>query len=249
MKTFAIVGKNKSNVKALKRHLLLHKFIYGKKKPDFIVSLGGDGTYLYAERLYPGIPKLLVRDSKICNKCDNTVFDHVITKLKTNQYRIEQCIKLDAFVNGKRRLTAANDIVLRNRHLAHAIRFLINVNNKPIDGELIGDGIVIATPYGSTAYFHSITRKQFASGIGIAFNNLTAQRRPLVVEEKATITITMTREDAELAADNDPQTLRIREGDVITIRKRKETAKIIKVHIGLTERFKRIKLLGRRKSM
>ncbi len=249
MRRFAIIGKNKPNSAALKRHLLSHGFVYQAKKPDFIISLGGDGTYLYAERLYPGVPKLLIRDSKICNKCDNTVFDHVIGKLKANQYRIEQCIKLDASVNGRWKLTAANDIVLRNKRLTHALRFMVSVDQRRVDGEFIGDGIVIATPYGSTAYFHSITGKQFASGIGIAFNNLTSPRRPLVVNDKAAITITMTREDAELAADNDPQTLRIRQGDVIAIRKRKETAKIIKVHVGLTERFRRMKLLGRRKSM
>jgi len=249
MKRFAIVGRNKENAKELKHHLLLHRFIYDGKKPDFIISLGGDGTYLYSERLYPGIPKLLIRDSNICYKCGEDRLDKVIDRLKAGHYRIIESIKLDAFVNGKHRLTCSNDFVLRNKRLTQAIRFALDIGARRVDGELIGDGLVISTPFGSTAYFHSITKQHFERGIGIAFNNPTKTMRPLVVDEDAPIRITMVREDAELAADNDPMLVQVKEGDVIEVRRRKESARIITMRMGLMERLKSLDLLGRRRSM
>ncbi|MBI4150287.1 NAD(+)/NADH kinase [Candidatus Woesearchaeota archaeon] len=249
MKRVVIVGKNRENVKALKQHLLIHGFVYDNKKPELVISLGGDGTYLYAERQYPSVPKLLIRDSNICNKCGEDVLDKVIDKLKAGKYHVLECMKLDAQVNGKRVLTCANDFVLRNKRLTQAIRFALDIGTKQIDGELIGDGLVISTSYGSTAYYYSITKQHFNYGIGIAFNNLTKRMRPLVVDENAILRITMVRESAELAADNNPKLVRVNQGDVIEIRKRKETAKILKVNIGFWEWLKHVQFLGRRRSI
>lgn len=249
MKRLAIVGKNKENVAALKHHLLLHGFVYDAKKPEFVVSLGGDGTYLYAERQYPSVPKLLVRDSSICNKCGEDVLDRIISKLKNSQYTIKECIKLDAFVNGKHALSCANDFILRNKRLTQAIRFSLAVDQRQIDDEMIGDGLVIATPYGSTAYYYSITKQHFKYGIGIAFNNLTRRMMSLVVGEDAAITIRMIREDAELAADNDKRVVAVREGDIIRVQRKKETARIIILHRSLLEWFATLRILGRRRSV
>ena len=60
---FFIVSKNQKSKTALKKTLKRIGCDYGERKPDIIVSLGGDGTFLLSERLYPGIPKLLIRDS------------------------------------------------------------------------------------------------------------------------------------------------------------------------------------------
>lgn len=37
---------------------------------------------------------------------------------------------------------------------------------------LIGDGVLVATPFGSTGYYRSITGGTFSSGLGVAFNNV-----------------------------------------------------------------------------
>ena len=249
MKRFAIVGKNKENVKALKQHILHHDFVYDEKKPEFVISLGGDGTYLYAERDYPSIPKLMIRDSNICNKCEEDIVDVIIKKIKKQQYTIEECIKLDAHINGKYALTCANDFILRNKRLTQAIRFAVDIDEKRINNEFIGDGVIIATPYGSTAYYYSITKQHFRYGIGLAFNNLTKHQRPLVVDENAVLRISMIREEAELAADNQLTTITLKEGDSIEIKKARQKAKIMRVNPGIKEKLKQLPFIGRRRSM
>jgi len=37
---------------------------------------------------------------------------------------------------------------------------------------VVGDGILVATPFGSTGYYRSITGGQFTDGLGVAFNNV-----------------------------------------------------------------------------
>ena len=37
-----------------------------EKNPDFIVCYGGDGTVLFSERKFPGVPKLIIKTSRAC---------------------------------------------------------------------------------------------------------------------------------------------------------------------------------------
>ena len=40
-------------------------FKYSEIKPDIVISLGGDGTYLRSERKWPGVPKIIVKYNSI----------------------------------------------------------------------------------------------------------------------------------------------------------------------------------------
>ncbi len=249
-----MVGKNAGNVANVKETLVENGFSLVKSSPDLVICIGGDGTFLYAERKYPSAPKLLIRDSDICKKCNVDLLTDVLHQLKSRELDIEEHMKLAARVIRKGRTFAtrecANDIVLRNRHLPEAVRFAVSIDGKDVDGELIGDGVIIATPFGSTAYFYSITRKTFRKGIGIAFNNTTRQIAPIIVGPGSTILIRLLRKDADLAFDNDPDILRLRQGDAIEIKKSKAPARIVKIkrpRIGLLHWVR--KRWGRRQSM
>ncbi len=39
--------------------------------PDVVIAFGGEGTFLYSEMTYPGVPKVLVLHSSKCQKCKN----------------------------------------------------------------------------------------------------------------------------------------------------------------------------------
>jgi len=197
------------------------------KNPDIVITLGGDGTFLVAERDFPGVPKLLVRDSKICNKCDWDGLEPVLERLAISKYEVQEFNKLEARANGKV-LLAANDIVIRNTYPTHAIRFIVKVDGKEVDDELIGDGIVVSTAFGADGYFYSITKERFQKGIGIAFNNVTRKRKPLMVEG-GTIEIKITRGHGMLAADNNPKMVEVKEGDEIVINLSKEKARVVKL--------------------
>jgi len=70
-----LFGKNSEKIKSL-----VEKFGFEivTQNPDIIISFGGDGTLLSAEREYPGIKKLPIRDSQFCHKCHHqSVVDHL----------------------------------------------------------------------------------------------------------------------------------------------------------------------------
>ncbi|MBT3407256.1 hypothetical protein HN415_01090, partial [Candidatus Woesearchaeota archaeon] len=171
MKSYQIIGHNKKSVESLKKLLKRLGFKYEKKDPDMIISLGGDGTFLYSERKFPGIPKLLIKDSQVCSKCQNLKFDEIFMKILLKNYIILEHSKLVATFNKKKYL-ATNDFIIRNKTPTHAIRYQVTVDEKETL-VIIGDGVVISTPFGSTGYYNSITRTNFNQGIGIAYNNTT----------------------------------------------------------------------------
>jgi NAD kinase len=220
---FAIVGKNGKVVEEYKKILLKDHNAYSKK-PDIVISLGGDGTLLLSERLYPSIPKIPIRDKSICMVCNWNSLYPILKRLEKEKYKIKEYSKLESFVKGKR-LLCANDFVFRNKNPYEAVRFDVYINAKKTSH--IGDGVVISTAFGSSAYFYSITKKNFKSGIGIAFNNIRDRLRYKILKD-GKITIKVTRGKATFSCDNSKDIIQLKEKDTFTVRKSKMKMRIIK---------------------
>ncbi len=197
--------------------------------PDVIITYGGDGTLLSAERNHPGIPKLPIRNSKVCIKCPNHDEKTLLEKLKTGELQLEQHPKLEASFTGET-VYAINDIVIRNKEAIHAIRFEIFNPKLEINEKLIiGDGIVAATTFGSSAYFKSITRKTFDKGFALAFNNPTEPLEPIFFDEKDSFKFKLLRGLASLTYDNGHSISQVPEGDEVTFKISNKKAQIYKL--------------------
>ncbi len=223
MQKIAIVRRENKPIDGWKELIEKYGFKLDQKFPDLVLSVGGDGTFLIAERQYPGIPKILIRESKICIKCHDSPAEHILEKIKNKKFRIEEFQKLEVSFKNKI-LKAANDIIIRNKLPVNAIRFKMS----DTDEELIGDGIVAATSFGSTGYFHSITKKSFNSGFGLAWNNTTKKIKPLLLKD-INKTLEIIRGNALVSADNNEKIIEIKERDKIKIYSSKEKARIIKL--------------------
>lgn len=189
--------------------------------PDAIISYGGDGTLLSLERKYPGVPKLPIRDSLVCKKCPDHQEELLLKELLQGKLSLKKYTKLQTVVAGQT-IHALNDFVIRNTLPIHTIRFKV----APQDKLLIGDGIVISTPFGSTGYFKSITRQTFSFGFGLAFNNTTEQKAPEFFDEKDTIVFKLIRGSATLSFDNNPQIIPVIESLEISFKTSSQKAKI-----------------------
>ncbi|MBI2546392.1 NAD(+)/NADH kinase [Candidatus Woesearchaeota archaeon] len=222
----AVVGKSAHLVKV---PLKEHGFTVVKKNPDLVISFGGDGTSLYGERVYPGIPRVLIRHSKICKTCPKHDYATIFNALKAGKYSIVEQLKLEARINNlPQRFIALNEIDIHHK-VPHAVRLQVSINGRIIKELVIGDGVLVATPHGSTAYFNSMTGKSFSKGLGIAFNNAVTRDKPLFADENAVIKVKVLRGPALLVSDNSHKMPMLEAGDVITIRKSSQKARIVKI--------------------
>lgn len=222
----AVVGKNKKLiVGSLKRH----GFTIVSKNPELVISFGGDGTSLYGERVYHGVPRVLIRHSKTCNKCPSHNYEQIFHAILTKNFEIIDELKIEAAVNNKgKKMKALNEIDVHNQ-VPHATRLQLKINGRVIENNVIGDGILVSTPHGSTGYFKSITRKDFNKGLGIAFNNSVTYEKPMFVNENSVIKVKVLRGPALLIADNGHRITLLKTNNTVTIKKSNETAKIIKL--------------------
>lgn len=198
------------------------------KNPDIVISYGGDGTLMRSEHAFPGIPKLVLKGSSICKFCSPLPNEEILSRTANGEFIERKLIKLEARAKGKI-LIAVNDIVIHNGDPRHAIRYTLTIDTKKIGEEIIGDGIVVATPLGATGYYRSITDSSFDVGLGLAFNNSTEQSDHMVFDDDKTVTLTITRGPAIVYADNIPETIELTEGDTIHVAKSKETGTLITV--------------------
>lgn len=201
------------------------------KNPDLVIAHGGDGALLGAEREYPGIPKLPVRDQLTAPRCiDHHSFEKILDLYLNGTLEKTELIKIAGFSNG-RKIIGINDIFIHNVDRGGALRYRVLINDVPYGHEIIGDGVGIATVHGSTAYYRSITHSIFRIGIGLAFNNSTEVTNHQVLPEDTVIKVRMTRGPAVLVADNSPEQILLELGDEVTMKKIPEKAIIFGLDI------------------
>jgi len=218
--------------KLMEKELAKNGLKLDKKNPDIVISFGGDGSALYGERTYPGVPRIMIKHSKVCVKCKEHDFSKVLTKLKEKKYKIVEEIKVEGVVNKdpKKKLIGLNEIGIHHGIPTKAIRLMLKVNGKIIENQVIGDGLLVATPYGSTGYFYSISRKKFSKGLGIAFNNsVNINRKNVIVNDNSMIEVKILRGKGLMTADENEKMIPLKIGDTITIRKSKGKARIIEL--------------------
>lgn len=168
-----------------------------------IITLGGDGTVLYAARTHADPTILPVRAGD--SEGNRAAFDadQLIDQLDSLEngggtLKTKQYPTLTAFQDGeelKGEFRALNEISLHHSSPVLAATFDVTIRDR---GErhhfegLIGDGMLVATPFGSTGYYRAITRGTFTEGFGVAFNNIHKPRDiPLyqVLSEQAVVEI------------------------------------------------------------
>jgi len=226
MRRYSISAKKPDKVPQVRQTAQSKGFVYDEDDPDFMITIGGDGTFLIAERECPGLPKLLVRDSLICFKCHDEPLDEMLDMVRNGDGSIMEFRKLRA-VAGDREKVATNDIVIRNSDPRHALRFRLHTEGEAVGELFIGDGIVAATAFGSTGYFRSVTRRTIKQGFGVGFNNITEAHDPLSLPEGGRVELEVVRQDAHLLADNDPEMFVVKEGERVVIEQADEMARLV----------------------
>jgi NAD+ kinase len=164
---------------------------------DFILSLGGDGTLLRGARIacVRGVPILGINLGHLgfLAGAGPDMAVTALTRITRGQYLVEQRRALSARIgdDGAPQL-AVNDVVIHKGGVARVIRLAVFVDGEQV-GTYSADGIIVATPTGSTAYSLSsggpIVVPSVDAFVITAICPHTLAVRPLVVPATATIAV------------------------------------------------------------
>jgi len=207
---------------------------------DLIISIGGDGTMLKSAKLsfkynipVTGINKGRLGFLTDINPSDSykTLNDLLLGKFKTeNRLLIETIIN-----NGNDQKSigiALNDVAIRRKETGRMMQV-----TTAIDGNYInkheGDGFIVSTPTGSTAYSLScggpILKPDVEALILVPICPHSLNDRPMVIPSNSEILIEpilVNEEIAEIALDGDSN-YEIKQGETITINATKRPIKLI----------------------
>lgn len=202
--------------------------------PEVVVCFGGDGTLLAAELRWPNVPKVPLRNSRRGFRCVAGPPEEVIEQLAEDRLARTEHLKIECAVHHaetehvERSLLAINEFTVHKGRSNASVRFQVWFDDQRYgdggDHEIIGDGLMVSTPFGSTAYFNQITRGVFWSGIGVAFMYTPDHTNHLIVPEDTVIRVRITRGPAVLAHDNSSEYIDLTESDELTVRKAEKPA-------------------------
>ncbi len=196
---------------------------------DMILVLGGDGTMLSAARLAEerGIPILG------CNMGGLGFLTEVrleqlypaLERVFSKDYVLDERLMLRARIHrhGEHvaQATVLNDVVVSKGTLARMIEIRITIGDQFVTN-LRGDGIIVSTPTGSTAYSLSAGGPIMSSSVPallltpICPHTLT--HRPLLVPSQTVLEVTLTSKDDGAMATFDGQVgVAMAQGDTVVI--------------------------------
>jgi len=127
-------------------------------KVDFLISVGGDGTLLSVVRksFKYDKPVLGINLGTLGFLTDISMdqLPKFIGDLKNNVYKIDSRMMVEGSVN-LNKFVAFNDIVISRKSISSMIKISAKIDGKHFN-TYFGDGVIISTPTGSTAYNLSV---------------------------------------------------------------------------------------------
>lgn len=147
----------KEMVKALGGQAFMLEEVLDGEQVDCLLALGGDGTLLHAARLMSAnrVPVMGVNFGRVGYLCtaSEDQMETALHCLLEGRYVVEERAMIRASVFNRReevwRVDALNEVLIGGSN--RTLTLEIEVNNEPI-GEVVGDGVIVATRTGSTAY-------------------------------------------------------------------------------------------------
>jgi len=177
------------------------------KKTDLLIVFGGDGSILRAvHELSNQEPLILGVNTGHLGFLADIPISELLPALERillkDEYVIESRMRLSASIikNSKEEKIhdALNDLVLTAGPIAHMIETQISVNGNQM-GNFRSDGLIIATPTGSTAYSLSAGGPLVIPDMNVILINHicphTLSNRPIVVSAESIIEIKLSKDD------------------------------------------------------
>lgn len=189
---------------------------------DFAIVLGGDGTLLRACReLKSGTPVLRVNCGRHGALMDVERKDmlNAVEKVLEGKCKIEKRSRILAVVDGVKKPFALNEVELVTGKTGIAMEYSLSVNGKEKLRDR-GDGVIIATPTGSTAHAYSaggmkISPKKRVFEI-VPINSMYNRGRVMAVPDNAKLSLSRFTKGSEVLIDGK---VRVKAGKSVLLKK------------------------------
>ena len=206
-----------------------------------VFVLGGDGTFLSAVRWIgnQAIPIVGVKFGEVGFLADTmesnlyTVAELIVDNRFTTRPRMR--LRVDVMRHGQLRAseTVLNDVVINKGALARLATIDTSIDDQYLT-TYRADGLIIATPTGSTAYSLAaggpVVHPEVPAMVMTPICPFTLTNRPVILPDTATVTIRLTKRSSDIMLTFDGQLgLEIDSKDTITIRKGKHPVQMISV--------------------
>ncbi len=177
---------------------------------DAILSIGGDGSFLEAARVFRDYPVLMagihLGDLGFLNSITPEDTEKRIDQILAGQYVEESRLFLDAVLKhrdgSQERLSSVlNDIVIGHNQIGQMARINVSVNGHLIQ-EYAADGLVVSSPTGSTGYALSCGGPVLGPGddrmIVVPICAHTLQRFAIVLKSSDNVEVTAPERERDL---------------------------------------------------
>jgi len=195
---------------------------------DIILAMGGDGTMLRAAHLVgkSGVPILGVNLGSLGFLTEITPAElpAVLRRLEAGDFRREQRSLLEMRVNGgDRAYYALNELTMDRGGEYRAIEIKLEADDVLVC-RYVADGLIVATPTGSTAYALSAGGPIAAPGLGaiivVPVAPHTLAQRPIVFPDDAVLKLTSDEPKIKVVLTMDGQkTIELGYGDSCTVQR------------------------------
>ncbi len=206
---------------------------------DLAVSLGGDGTVLRTAQLVDGVPILSVNVGLLgyLTEVEPPGITDALERWLAGTFVMEErmllevCLERAGAGSGPERFRALNEAVIEKRESGHTVRLLVSIAGVRFISYAT-DGLIVATPTGSTAYSLSargpIVSPQIRAIVLTPVSPHMLFDRPLVLDPEEPVTVEMLgHRPADLSIDG-RRVAGLAEGDTVTCRADPEVARFVR---------------------
>jgi NAD+ kinase len=197
---------------------------------DILVVLGGDGTFLRAAQAVAevDVPLLGINLGKVgfLSKAEAHELEGVLDQLNAGEFTIGERIGLTGTIlpvgrPGGDRFTALNDIVIARGSLARVVRLDVTIDESHL-ATFVADGLVVASPTGSTGYSFSaggpILDPQSRNIVVTPIAGYLSAIRSIVVSPRQVVRCQVLDAHEALVSIDGREDHRIEVGDVVEVR-------------------------------
>lgn len=225
----------------LPKDIRFHRLDREIHNTELVICFGGDGTILHMAKTATrrNVPILGVNIGTLGFMAELEASEmDLLAKLATNEYTIDTRMMVDVVVQRDRDIIfhdiGLNDVVITKGSVARIAHLNVKCDGVEVM-ECGGDGIIVATPTGSTAYSLSaggpIVEPEARNILITPICAHDVMSRCMVASDKRTVTVELVqnaRRNAYLSVDGG-KSVRLNMGDVTTIKKSNLETKLVRL--------------------